>query len=90
MGPVLVTWPSLDTQADHPINKLTEAVRQTVLRDPLLNEDQASEVLGVKPGTLQVWRSTKRYPLNYVKVGRNVRYRLSDIEAFLKRQTVNR
>jgi predicted DNA-binding transcriptional regulator AlpA len=56
--------------------------------DPLLTEQQASEFLGVKPGTLQVWRCNKRYPLAYVKVGRNVRYRQSAIEAFMAVRTV--
>jgi excisionase family DNA binding protein len=57
-------------------------------RNPLLDETTTAEVLGVTKGTLQVWRSTKRYPLPYVKVGRNVRYRLSDVEAFIQRRTV--
>jgi hypothetical protein len=52
-------------------------------RDPLLTEDQAAELLGVKPASLQVWRCTKRYALAYIKVGRLVRYRLSAVNAFL-------
>ena len=31
---------------------------------------------------MSTWRSTKRYGLSYVKVGRLVRYRLADVEAF--------
>lgn len=58
------------------------------LPDPLLDGSQAAAILQVKPGTLEVWRTTKRYPLPYVKVGRNVRYRLSAIEAFLASRTV--
>lgn len=61
---------------------------QTAPIDPLLTEDQAAELLGVKPTTLQVWRSTKRYPLPYVKSGRLVRYRASAIEAFINSRTV--
>lgn len=61
---------------------------QTQQTDPLLNTRQAAERLGVEPTTLEVWRSTKRYPLAYVKAGRNVRYRLSSIEAFLNARTV--
>ena len=56
--------------------------------DPLLTEQQAAERLGVKPTTLQVWRSTRRYPLAFVKVGRNVRYRSSALERFLTERTV--
>lgn len=56
--------------------------------DPLLSEQQTAEVLGVKATTLQVWRSTRRYPLQYVKVGRNVRYRASAVQAFINARTV--
>jgi excisionase family DNA binding protein len=62
------------------LNSLTE-------RAPLRNEAEASEFLGVKPTTLQIWRCTKRYPLPYVKVGRLVRYRQSDLDAFLTSRT---
>ncbi len=57
-------------------------------KDPLLSEQQAAEVLGVKPATLQAWRSTKRYALAYVKVGRLVRYRQSALQAFLASREV--
>lgn len=55
---------------------------------PLLTRNQAAEYLGVKPQTLALWASTKRYKLPYVKVGRSVRYRRSDLEAFLNSRTV--
>jgi excisionase family DNA binding protein len=51
--------------------------------DTLLNTADAAEFLGVKPQTLNLWRSTGRVNLPYLKVGRNVRYRRSDLEAFL-------
>lgn len=57
-------------------------------RDPLLTEAQAAEFLGVKPASLQVWRSTKRYQLAYIKVGRLVRYRQSALQAFLASREV--
>jgi len=40
----------------------------------------------VQPRTLAVWASTHRYDLPLVKVGRLVRYRKSDLEAFLQRR----
>lgn len=55
--------------------------------DPLRDEVQAAAFLDVKPTTLQVWRCTKRYPLPFVKVGRLVRYRQSDLDAFLRSRT---
>ena len=58
--------------------------------DRLLNEREAAAILGVTIGTLQVWRSTKRYPLAYTKIGRNVRYLRSAVLAFIASRTVER
>lgn len=57
-------------------------------RDPLLTPQQAAEQLGVKPTTLEVWRSSGRYPLPYVKVGKLVRYRQSAVDQFVNDRTV--
>jgi excisionase family DNA binding protein len=57
--------------------------------DDLLTTAEAAKLLDVTPGTLEVWRSTKRYPLPYVKIGSNVRYRKSAVLAFLEARTVN-
>jgi len=63
----------------------TQTLSQIVERPrELLNEEQAAEYLTVSPGTLSVWRSTGRYSLPFVKVGRRVRYRLSDLDAWLE------
>jgi len=56
--------------------------------DELLDEKEAAAILDVTIGTLQVWRSTKRYKLAYVKIGRNVRYPRSAITAFIASRTV--
>lgn len=52
--------------------------------DPLLSRDEAAELLGVKVGTLEVWASTRRYDLPFIKIGRLVKYRLSDLQAFVE------
>ena len=52
-----------------------------------VDDKQAGEALGVKPSSLAVWRSTGRYALPYFKVGRLVRYRVSDLAEFLARRT---
>lgn len=63
----------------------TQTLSQVVERSrELLDEKQAAEHLTVSPGTLAVWRSTGRYNLPFVKVGRMVRYRLSDLDAWLE------
>jgi len=54
----------------------------------LLSRREAAEYLGVKPQTLAAWHVTGRYNLPVVKVGRSVRYRLADLEAWLAARTV--
>ena len=58
-----------------------------MLNESLLTQEQAAEILGVTPGTLSVWRCTKRYNIPYIKVGRLVRYRKSALDAFLDLRT---
>jgi len=52
-----------------------------------VDDKQAAATLGIKASTLSVWRSTGRYNLPYLKVGRLVRYRLTDLASFLARRT---
>ena len=59
---------------------LSQIVKRT---RELLDEKQAAEHLTVSPGTLSVWRSTGRYNLPFVKIGRMVRYRVSDLDAWI-------
>lgn len=54
----------------------------------LLDESAAAVYLHVKPGTLSVWRSTRRYALPFVKIGSCVRYRKRDLDAFIQVRTV--
>jgi excisionase family DNA binding protein len=49
---------------------------------------EAAAYLGIAFSTLSTWRCTKRYPLPYIKVGRSVRYRRADLDAFLASRTV--
>ena len=52
-----------------------------------LDDKAAADLLDVTPGTLSVWRSTGRYNLPFVKIGRKVRYRRADLLAWLERRT---
>lgn len=60
---------------------------QTPIQSELVDEKQAAGILGVTPGTLQVWRSTGRYAIPFLKVGRLVKYRRSALEAWLESRT---
>jgi excisionase family DNA binding protein len=59
----------------------------SLVRRELLDEKAAAELLDIAPGTLSVWRSTGRYRIPFVKVGRRVRYRRADLEAWLESRT---
>lgn len=54
----------------------------------LLTPFEVSKTLGVDVETLNTWRTTKRYKLPYVKVGRLVRYRKQDLESFINSRIV--
>ena len=56
--------------------------------DRLLSREEAAQFLGVSKGTLEVWACTKRYDLPYVKVGRLVKYWLSDLHAFAQSRKI--
>ena len=57
----------------------------TTQRAPMVNltPREASELLGVAPQTLAMWRSSGRVQLPYFKLGHAVRYRRADLEAFI-------
>lgn len=55
--------------------------------EKLLTTQEASQYLGVTRDTLAVWRTTRRYELPYIKVGRLVKYRLSDLDKWLNQRT---
>lgn len=54
----------------------------------MMTREEAADYLGVRPQTLSVWATTGRYDLPFVRVGRCVRYRLSDLDAFIASRTV--
>ena len=68
------------------MNRNSESVRNT--KNVLWDEKQAADYLGLNHKTLTTWRTNKRYNLPFIKVGRLVRYRPEDVEAFLESRTV--
>ena len=53
----------------------------------LLSREQAAAYLGVAVQTLAIWKSARRYDLPFVKVGRLVRYKRSELETFISRHS---
>lgn len=58
--------------------------------ESLLTDLQAAQILNIKPQTLAVWRCTGRHDLPFVRCGRAIRYRLSDLEAWVNARTVGK
>jgi excisionase family DNA binding protein len=55
--------------------------------DRAFTDIQASKVLGLRPQTLRNWRIARKGP-PYHKFGRAVRYRLEDLEDWLKSKKI--
>ena len=55
----------------------------------LIDRAAAAEYLGVSPGTLANWQSTGFRRVPHVKIGKRVRYRISDLDAFIEQNLVN-
>lgn len=55
---------------------------------PTWDAKESAEFLGLETQTLAAWRCSGRYSLPYVRVGRKIRYRISDLERFLESRTV--
>jgi len=53
------------------------------MRSELLSRTEAAAYLGVAKQTLAIWKCTKRYNLPYVKIGKLVKYRKSDLDRFI-------
>lgn len=52
----------------------------------LLDESRLAAKLGVSRSTLQSWRYAAKGP-RFIKVGRLIRYRNTDVEMYLRAQT---
>jgi len=67
-----------------------ESKMKTENSNKLLTRKEAAELLGTTEGTLAVWACNKRYNLPIVKVGRLVKYRLSDLMNFIEENTTGK
>ncbi len=54
----------------------------------LFDNATAAAYIGVTPRTLEVWRCTKKIQIEYIKVGRLVKYRPRALDEFLAARTV--
>jgi predicted DNA-binding transcriptional regulator AlpA len=61
---------------------------ETWSADRLITTKIAADLLGRHPAVLADWRHQKRGP-RYIKIGKSIRYRLSDIDNWIDRHTVD-
>jgi predicted DNA-binding transcriptional regulator AlpA len=54
----------------------------------LMTRNEAATVLGLRANTLAKWACTKTCGPCYLKLGGSVRYRESDLQAWIDKQTV--
>lgn len=52
--------------------------------DRMMTRVEAARYLGLRPATLEAWASRGSVLLPFSKLGRAVRYRKSDLDAFVK------
>lgn len=64
-------------------NDPTETETETLLR-----EADLAALLKVQPVTCEKWRANNRGPA-FIRIGRLVRYRLSDVQAWIARNRVD-
>lgn len=56
--------------------------------EKLISPEEAADFLGVHVDTLSVWRSTKRYDIPFYKIGRLVKYKMSDLNKWVEERTI--
>ena len=56
--------------------------------DTLTDTEGASSLLAIPVATLIKWRSTGEVRIPYVRIGRQIKYRTSDLKTFIETSTV--
>lgn len=71
---------------------MLDAANPSIPRNRLLTETEAADFLAIAKSTLRKWRSTaskcSQPTPRFVRVGRTVRYRAADLEAFIETNSV--
>jgi excisionase family DNA binding protein len=57
--------------------------------DQNLTPQEAADFLNISVRTLAKWRCTGQENITFSKIGRSVRYKLSDLKAYQEKRTVN-
>lgn len=58
------------------------------ITSPMLNREDAAKYLGISSSTLANWACTRKFNIPYIRLGKAVRYRKSDLDAFIESNAV--
>lgn len=61
-----------------------------IISTDILNQRQAAQYLGTTVGTLNSWRHCSKNTLPFIRWGNRIRYRKSDLDAWIERQLINK
>jgi hypothetical protein len=64
-----------------------QQTQQSIEISVLLTPTDTAALLHTTVGVLAVWRSCRRYPLAFVRVGRKIMYRQEDVQHFIESRT---
>lgn len=71
------------------MKRMNQALKYGAQAQNLITPDQAADHLNVSVRSLAKWRSTGENNIPYSKIGRCVRYRLSDLDAYIAKHSHN-
>ena len=66
----------------------TQTAQPTFNDDALTDTNGAAQYLKIPSKTLQKWRSTGYANIPYIRIGRKIRYRPSDLKAYVDRHVI--
>ncbi|WP_083930126.1 helix-turn-helix domain-containing protein [Methylovulum miyakonense] len=56
--------------------------------DKLVTTEKAAELLSIPAATLTKWRSTGQVKIPFVRIGRQIKYRTTDLKCFIESSTI--
>jgi len=84
------TVPATASAPEAPRSTHSTQLSATLLgrREKRLTTGQAAAYIGVSKHTLEIWRSSQRHSIPFIKVGRLVHYNVDDLDAWLTSRTI--
>jgi hypothetical protein len=58
-------------------------------KEKMLSRKEAAEFLGLRENTLAIWAIKKRYDLPMYKVGKNIKYKITDLRKFQEGRSIH-